>query len=124
MLRYLDDPSDLDRYLDLRAERERIDADLAALAPVILAALDEEDDGRTEARGYLIESAVRRTYDYPAEVGQVATYLAEIKASARADGSASVADVTSFVRVKRSPTVRADRARALAAEAVTAALTA
>ncbi|WP_412060343.1 hypothetical protein [Rubrivirga sp. IMCC45206] len=124
MLRALDDPDDLRRFLDLREERDRIDADLAQLAPVILAALDEEDDGRTEARGYVIESATRRTYDYPPEVGQVADYLAEIKATARADRSASVADVTSFIRVKRSPTVRADRARALAAEAVTATLAA
>ncbi|WP_412070395.1 hypothetical protein [Rubrivirga sp. IMCC43871] len=124
MLRALDDPADLDRFLDLRAERERIDDALAQLAPVILAALDEEDDGRTETRGYLIESATRRTYDYPPEVGEVARYLAEIKATARADRSASVVEVTEFVRVKRSPTVRADRARALAADAVTATLAA
>lgn len=45
MLRLLDDPADLGRYLDLRAERDRIDAELATLAPRILEALENEDDG-------------------------------------------------------------------------------
>ena len=123
-LRALDDPADLDRYLDLRAERDRIDAALDALAPVILAALDAEDDGRTEARGFTLESCVRRTYAYSDDVAEAERYVRECKAAERASGSATVASATGYVRVTRDPAASADVARALAAEAVTAALAA
>ena len=121
MLRHLDDPADLDRYLDLRAERDRIDAELSALSPVILAALDAEDDGRTEARGFALESCVRRTYDYSETVTEAETYVRECKAAERASGSATVASATGYVRVSESPTARADRLRSLAAIAENAA---
>lgn len=121
-LRYLDDPDDLDRFLDLREERDRIDAELDSLAPVILAALEDEDDGQTSARGYVLRAKVRRTYAYPSEVADVSRYLAEIKAAARSDGTATVDKATGYVEVKASRPIEADRLRALAAEAVTAAL--
>ena len=121
MLRHLDDPADLRRFLDLRAERERIDAELDALSPVILAALDAEDDGRADADGFTLESCVRRTYAYSAEVEETAGYLRDLKARERAVGTTTVDAVTSYVRVTRSPAARVDRARALGAEAVTAA---
>ena len=124
MLRHLDDPADLRRFLDLRAERERIDAELDALSPVILAALDAEDDGRADADGFTLESCVRRTYAYSAEVEETAGYLRDLKARERSVGTATVDAVTAYVRVTRSPAARGDHARALGAEAVTAALAA
>lgn len=123
-LRHLDDPDDLERFLDLREERDRIDAELAALAPVILAALEAEDDGQTEARGYVLAAKVRRSYAYSAEVEETAGYLRDLKARERSVGTAAVDGVTSYVEVKASRATSADRARAFAAEAVTAALAA
>lgn len=119
-LRFLDDPADLDRYLDLREERERVDAELAALAPVILEALEAEDDGRAEARGFVLSAKVRRSYRYPQECADVARYLREIQAAARADGSAAVDTVTGYVEARRSRPSRADVLLAVEAEARTA----
>ena len=123
-LRTLDDPSDLDRFLDLRAERDRLDAELDALAPVILRALEDEDDGRASARGFTLEACVRRTYTYSEEERQTAAYLRDLRAAERARGLATVDTVTGYVRVTRDRARAADRTRADGAEAVTAALAA
>ena len=82
-LRGLDDPDDLARYLDLREERDRIDAELSALAPVILRALEDEDDGRFCVRGLTLEARVRRTYAYSEEERETAQYLSDLRAAER-----------------------------------------
>lgn len=123
-LRYLDDPADLDRYLDLREELDRLDAELDALAPTILQALEMEDDGRASARGYTLEACVRRTYGYSDAVTEAEVYVRECRAAERASGAAAVEAATGYVRVTRDPAAAADHARALGAEAVTAALAA
>ena len=123
-LRHLDDPADLDRFLDLRAERERIDAELAALSPVILEALEAEDGERADARGLTLEARVRRTYGYSDHVTEVEAYVRECKAAERASGSATLATVTGYVRVSRNAASVTDRAHALGSEAVAAALAA
>ena len=98
-------------------ERARIDEELAVLAPVILAALEDEDDGSTEADGHTLEACMRRTYAYSEEVVEAEAYLKDLRAAERANGTATA---TGYVRVTRSPTEAADRApadAALAAEA-------
>ena len=120
-LRHLDDPADLDRFLDLREERDRIDAELEKLAPVILAALEDEDDGRDSARGFVLEARVRRTYAYSADVAEAEAYVRDCKAAERSSGVATVTAATGFVRVTRDRARDADRLRAAAAEATTAA---
>ena len=120
-LRGLDDPDDLARYLDLREERDRIDAELSALAPVILRALEDEDDGRFCVRGLTLEARVRRTYAYSEEERETAQYLSDLRAAERSRGLATVTAATGYVRVSKTPAVEADRLRALGAEAVTAA---
>jgi len=121
-LRYLDDPAALNRYLDLREERDRIDDELDALAPTILQALEMEDDERAEARGHVLSAKVRRTYAYSAEVAETAAYLRDLRARERSVGTATVESATGYIEVKASPATKADRSRALGAEAVTAAL--
>lgn len=122
MLRHLDDPADLDRFLDLRAERDRIDAELSALSPLILAALEAEDGERADARGFTLEARVRRTYGYSGHVTEAETYVRECKAAERASGSATLSTATGYVRVSRNAATQTDAARALGAEAVAAAL--
>lgn len=121
-LRHLDDADDLARYLDLRAERDRVDAALALLSPVILEALEAEDDGQHSARGLVLAACVRRTYAYSEHVQEAEAYVRECKAAERASGSATLATATGYVKVTRDRAVAADRARATAAEAVAAAL--
>ncbi|PAP78011.1 hypothetical protein, partial [Rubrivirga marina] len=101
MLRYLDDPADLDRFLDLREERDRIDAELDALAPTILRALEMEDDERASARGYTLEARVRRTYGYSDAVTEAERYVRDCKAAERAAGTATIDTATGYVRVTR-----------------------
>jgi len=120
VLRALDVPRDLDRYLDLRERRDEIDTELETLARVILTALEAEDDGQTEARGYVLSAKVRRTYAYSETVAEGERYVRDCKAAERASGVATLATATGYVEVKRSPMAHADRLLALAAEAVTA----
>ncbi|HEX9951258.1 MAG TPA: hypothetical protein VGB53_05780 [Rubricoccaceae bacterium] len=70
MLRSLDNPDDLARYLRLKADRRALDAEIAALEPTIYAALLDEDgatadvpapDGRA---GFTLALRTRRTWEY------------------------------------------------------------
>ena len=121
MLRRLDDPDDLRRYLDLRDERDRIDAALAEIAPRILAALEFEDGGRAEAYGVTLEACVRRTYTYSDDVTDAETYAREVRALERSNGLATLATATGYVRVTRSTATASDHAHATGLEATLAA---
>ena len=111
-LRALDDPGDLDRFLDLRAERDRIDDELAALSPVILAAVEAEDGGRFDARGLQLEACTRRGYAYSDEVRETEAYLKDLRAAERSNGTATVTTATGYVRVSANRAEARDHARA------------
>lgn len=111
-LRGLDDPDDLTRYLDLRAERARIDDELAALAPLILEALELEDDGRLDVRGLTLEARTKRTYAYSDEVLETEAYLKDLRAAERGNGVARLRTATGYVRVSANRADAADHARA------------
>ena len=98
-LRALDDASDLDRFLDLRRERDRIDAELAALSPVILAALQAEDGGRLDVAGFTLEACTRPAYAYSPEVVETEAYLKDLRAAERKSGTARRTSATEYVRV-------------------------
>ena len=110
-LRALDDPDDLRRFLDLRSERDRIDAELASLSPVILAALEAEDGSRLDVSGYVIEARIRRSYAYSDEVTETEAYLRDLRATERGNGVARVTQATGYVQVSRSRAEADDRAR-------------
>ena len=110
-LRALDDPDDLTRYLDLRAERARIDDELAALAPVILDALEREDGQRLSVQGLLLEARTKRTYTYSDEVVETESYLKDLRAAERANGVARVRTATGYVQVSANRAEAADHAR-------------
>ena len=116
-LRALDDPGDLQRYLDLRAERARIDDELATLAPLILDALEREDGGRLDVQGLTLEARTKRTYAYSDEVVETEAYLKDLRAAERSSGTAHVTTATGYVRVSFNRVAATDRARASLASA-------
>ena len=116
-LRALDDPGDLQRYLDLRAERARIDDELATLAPVILDALEREDGGRLDVQGLTLEARTKRTYAYSDEVVETEAYLKDLRAAERSNGTAYVTTATGYVRVSVNRVAATNRARASIASA-------
>ncbi len=67
-LRALCDDQILDRYLELKAEIDRLTLELDALKPELTAALWEEPDHSTVHRGFEISLGFRKTYEYSADV--------------------------------------------------------
>ncbi len=88
MLRSLDNPADLVRYLTLKAERRRLDAAIVALEPAIYAALLDEDGATADAAGYTLAVRTRKTFEYSPAVDQLAD---ELKALRRYEEKARVA---------------------------------
>lgn len=92
MLRTLDNPQDLSRYLRLKAERRALDAEIAALEPVIYSALLDEDGATADAAlggtGYTLAVRTRRTWEYSPAVDALAD---ELKALRRYEEKARVA---------------------------------
>ena len=83
-LRTLDDPADLARYLRLKAERKRLDAELKALEPVIYSSLLDEDGSTLDTAGpdgALLRLSVRtrRTYEYSPAVDALSAELKALK---------------------------------------------
>jgi len=79
MLRSLTNPDDLTRYLTMKAERRRLDAEIAALEPVIYDALLDEDGATTDALGYTLAVRTRRTWEYSPAVKALADELGALK---------------------------------------------
>ncbi|GIV58259.1 MAG: hypothetical protein KatS3mg042_1172 [Rhodothermaceae bacterium] len=100
MLRYLDDPSLLTRYLELKAEIKRLQAELETLQPAILAALWEEPEQRAEYGGYQLTVGTRRTYAYSERVQALEQELKTLKKREEQDGTATLVRHTSFVVVR------------------------
>lgn len=88
MLRSLDNPDDLTRYLTMKAERRRLDAEIAALEPAIYAALLDEDNATADAAGYTLAVRTRKTYTYSPAVDRLAD---ELKALRRYEEKARLA---------------------------------
>ncbi|MEL7170378.1 MAG: hypothetical protein AAGN64_13615 [Bacteroidota bacterium] len=109
MLRYLDSPAPLRRYLEIKAEMKRLAAELADLEGEIYAAVDYEDDGKATAYGYQLEACVRRSYAYSDAVQALEKQVRTMKAAERSNGTAEITKATGFVRVTECPPVVPDR---------------
>ena len=100
MLRYLDDQNLLVRYLELKAEIKRLEAELKEIQPVILAALWEEPDQRAEYSGFDLSVSTRRTYAYSEHVKALQDEVKALKKREEQDGSAVLTKHTSFIVVR------------------------
>ncbi|MEL6771483.1 MAG: hypothetical protein AAFP18_10505 [Bacteroidota bacterium] len=98
-LRTLDDPADLDRYLELKAEVKRLTAEMKALEPTILNSLMDEDGDRAEHLGCTLEVRSRRRWSYSSYVDQLAAELKAMKKLEEANGTAKLEAITSHVAV-------------------------
>lgn len=103
MLRALDTTEPLDRYLELRAEIERLQEELEALKPQITAALWDEPEQHTLYRGCEISLGERRYFDYSEHVSQLQEELRALKMLERANGTAKQSKHISFPVVKVLP---------------------
>lgn len=102
-LRSLDDPKLLDRYLELKAEIKRIQAEIDEIQPAILDALlaEPEEDGRQKVThmGHTISVQRRKKWVYPQHLVQMRRDLGRYEKDARADGDAELKSETAFLRV-------------------------
>ena len=102
MLRALESPTPLRRYLDLKADIKAKTAEMKEIEPVILTALYEEDDQRAEAFGFKLEAGVSKTYDYSPAVDALDKELKALKAQERKSGVAVPSRLTGYVRVSEA----------------------
>lgn len=101
-LRTLDNPADLARYLDLKAERKRIDAEIKALEPVIYCSLLDEDGATADVLGHTLTVRTRRSYEYSPAVERLSDELKALKTYEEKAGIAACSRATGFVTVTRS----------------------
>ena len=88
MLRSLDNPADLTRYLQFKADRRALDAEIAALEPAIYSALLDEDGATADALGFTLAVRTRRTWEYSPAAQALD---AELKALRRYEEKARIA---------------------------------
>ena len=100
-LRTLDNPADLARYLSLKAERKRLDAELKALEPAIFAALLDEDGSTFDAGGLTLSVRTRRTYEYSPAVDALSAELKALKTYEEKAGVAACIRATGYVTVSK-----------------------
>jgi len=100
MLRYLDDEKPLTRYLEIKAELKRLDAELKELQPLILNALWEEPDNRAEYAGFERAIGTRRTFAYSEAVQELERTAKELKKEEEQNGEAVLTRHTSYVIVR------------------------
>ncbi len=119
VLRLLDDPDDLRRYVELKARLRDLAAEVKALEPSIYEALDAEPDRAAACGGFTLAPAVRRSYAYSDGVAELEALVREMKAAERSRGLAECVSATGYVVMKEDTAGADDRARAAAAEART-----
>lgn len=102
-LRTLDNPADLPRYLDLKAERKRLDAEIKALEPVIYDALTDEDGSTADVLGHRLAVRTRRTYEYSPAVDRLSDELGALKRYEEKAGVATCTRATGYVTVTKAP---------------------
>ena len=113
-LRTLGDPADLARYLRLKTERKRLDAELKALEPAIYSSLLDEDGATLDTTGpdgapLTLSVRTRRTYEYSPAVDALADELKALKTYEEKARIAACTRATGYVAVTRArPTPPAD----------------
>ena len=105
MLRALDSPEPLEKYLALLAEMKRVRAELDALKPEITYAIMEEPEQRTVYLGHELTLGTRKTWEYSDQVKAMQRDLKEAKRREVHDGVAVCTAHRSFPVVKALSTV-------------------
>lgn len=95
-LRTLDDQSILDRYLELRAEKERIEEELEGIKPEILSAVIDEPEMRGTHNGFEFTVQFRQYWDYSDHVEKLTK---ELKATKKYEEAHNIATVKKAIGV-------------------------
>lgn len=95
-LRTLDDQSILDRFLELRAEKKRIEEELERLKPEILSSVIDEPEMRGTHNGFEFTVQYRKYWDYS---DHVAKLTEELKATKHYEEAHDIATVKKSVAV-------------------------
>ncbi len=88
MLRALDDPSLLDRYIDVKAQIAELQEELEELKGPLLYALMEEPGETAIYSGFELCIQRRKTYEYSSKVQEIEKLLKEAKVHERNTGIA------------------------------------
>lgn len=107
MLRSLESPEPLRRYLGLKATIKEATAEMKELEPAIYDALTEEDGGTAEAFGFRLEACTSKSYEYSPAVEALEKDVRDRKAIERREGTAAVSRATGYVRVSEAQAVEA-----------------
>jgi hypothetical protein len=99
-LRYLESDAPLERYLEIKAEMKRLEAELKELQPLILAALWEEPEQKAVHAGFELNIGTRRSYAYTDAVKALEGEVRRLKKEADTQGLATLNRQTSFVVVR------------------------
>ena len=101
-MRYLNDLTPIERYLELKDRRAAIDAELDELKPLITAALMEEDGEAYEFAGFRFSLQRRKSYAYSDRVKELEQQLRAIKRQEERNGTAELVRQTAYPVVKAS----------------------
>ncbi|MEM1093586.1 MAG: hypothetical protein AAGJ10_03200 [Bacteroidota bacterium] len=99
-MRYLDDLTPIERYLELKDQRAAIDAELNALKPLITAALMEEDGEQYEFSGFRFSLHRRKSYAYSDHVKALEQQLRALKKQEERNGMAELVKQNAYPVVK------------------------
>lgn len=106
MLRYLDDQTLVDKYLELKEQKKLIEAMIDKIKPELTAAVLEEDEGKYQHGDYLFTTSFRKTYSYPEdlcpEVAEVTAELKALQGNAKREGRCSL-KTSAVLTVKFNP---------------------
>lgn len=101
-LRQLEDQTPLMRYLQLKSELKRIEAEIKELQPEILAALWEEPEHQTAFMGHKLTIQTRKSFAYSDEVSILQKQVRDLKKHEEREGIASLKKHTSFIVVREA----------------------
>lgn len=90
MIRDLDDPKMLDRYIEIKAAISELEEELEEIKPHIQYALMGEDRETYDHMGFSFRLTRRKTYKYSDEIERATKGINDAKAQERADGTAEV----------------------------------
>ena len=101
MLRALDTPEPLERYLNLKAEIRCLTGEMKNLEPLILDALMDEPEEVCDYMGCRLTVRRRRTYEYSGRGERLKQELRGLKKQEKANGAATLVRHTGFVVVSQ-----------------------
>lgn len=110
-LRHLDDPTILDRYLELKAQIKAAEEEIDAIKDRIFYALQEEPEAKAVHLGCELSIQYRTQYEYTPETRIKEQELKALKKYEEAAGVAAIVKQTGYVVVRAAREAMREAAR-------------